>query len=59
LAYERPVFGLPQTFKHFALDAMGHLGKLNSFLTRTRRFSQLHAPTDLTLDRKSPLSIFI
>jgi len=23
----------PQPFKYFALDAMGHLGKLHSFLT--------------------------
>ena len=33
LKNERPVSGLPQPFKYFALDAMGHLGKLHSFLT--------------------------
>jgi len=27
------VSGLPQPFKYFALDAMGHLEKIHSFLT--------------------------
>jgi len=37
---------------------MGHLRKLTSFLAPHYKFLQLHAPTDLPLDRKLPVSIF-
>jgi hypothetical protein len=50
----------PQPFKYFALEAMGQ--RKASFILNTplEDFVQLHAPTDLPLERNpTPLSIFM
>ena len=50
----------PQPFKYFALDVVGYLGKLSTLiLSTTLEFFQLHAPTDLPLDRKPLYPFFI